>query len=303
MQSHRLTRQIKEILPIMPIGEIQKTDIRDEHRLGYFRICASFKDIKRQKGFDRFPHFAVNLFGKTLEHWNYHLIVQLRGCPLKCPFCYVDDEGLRILPPHNLPIKDLVLQAKSIIAKDKRLHVFHLMGGAPAMYVNSWDKILNIMNENKMSDIIFHSDIVLVEPDIVPGFFTSLRKTAKHPNHLIAICIKGINEKNLIENSGVKNLIYIKYINNLRKVIDTGINFYLTLVNPDINDLPVFLDYLIKEYGSGITNKIQLLQIKTYNVTKHRFQELYKQPDKVAEKLNNNFELAYKILSEYTNCR
>lgn len=287
-------------LSIMPVGKVQSTDIRDEHKFGYFRICASYKDPNHKKGYDKFPDFATIKFGGNPSFWNYHLIVQLRGCPLKCPYCYVDDEGIEGLTPINLTPEELVLKAKKILNDDNRLNVFHLMGGAPGLYIRFWSEILDVMNKVNLNKVLFHSDIILVEPEIVNSFYLNLKKIKNFKNHLIAVCVKGITDENLIENTGIKNLKYYKYFENLNNVISTGINYYITLINPDVKELPNFLDSLIKNWGANIINKIQILQIKPYNVTQLRFKSIYKNANNILEKLDNNFEIAYNILNSYS---
>ena len=287
-------------LPVMPIGNIQKTDIRDEHMLGYFRVCASYKDEERIEQGDKFPIFASELFGKAPSYWNYHLIVQLQGCPLKCPYCYVDDDGIYGLKPNYLTPKQLIGKVKEIIDTDSRLHVFHLMGGAPALYIDKWLEIIDCMYEKDLSNTIFHSDIILVEPDLRSDFFKHLREIKNTKNHLIALCLKGISEDNFEDNAGIDGRVFNDCINNLYKILSTDINYYITLINPDVQKLPDFLDGLSRMWGDKILNRMQIIKIKPFNVTKDRYNKLFSKPESEFKKLDDNYDQAMNILKQFS---
>ena len=289
-------------LPVMPIGPVQMTDIRDEHKCGCFRICASYKSPAKVRGFDRFPFFAAELFGRDPDYWNYHLIVQLKGCPFRCIYCYVDDAGIRGHDEVNLEIGDLVRGAKQIMDRDDRLHVFHLMGGAPALHIQKWAEVARTMSAGGMSDVIFHSDIVLVEPSIIPDFVPSLQKLATYPNHLIAICIKGVTEANFRENVRTDAFSLAECLENLHDIVRTGIKYYITLINPDTSALPSFLNHLTDLLGWENAQRIQLLRVRPYNVTRQRLLEL-DASDSVLALMDHRFAAAEQIVDRFTRHR
>lgn len=223
--------------------------------------------------------------------------MQLKGCPLKCVYCYVDDEGIHG-QQMDIEIPDLIRTAKEITSTDRRLHVFHLMGGAPALHIRRWSDVAKAMTESGMTDVVFHSDIVLAEPTLVKDFVPALQKLTAYPKHLIAICIKGVTEENFHENIGTTAFSLRESLENLRKVVHTGINYYLTLVNPEPSALPSFLVRLSEMIGQENARRIQLLQVKPYNVTKSRFSQTPVSKN-ILEAMDQRFFAADKIIDEF----
>ena len=86
-------------------------------------------------------------------------VVQLYGCNLDCPFCYVTRRGV-----WDTPIKvstDALVRAYALSGAN----VFHLMGGAPALQMKFWPELLDALGP----DILFHSDLMLTETRYDPG--------------------------------------------------------------------------------------------------------------------------------------
>ena len=111
---------------VVPICEAQKLDVRQADLLnhGHFRKC----DTRRGGGgYDQFPSICHRRYGRELSH---QFVVQLYGCPLRCHYCYVTLSGIwgRWEPYTTEQLMMAFL--------DSGQEVLHLMGGAPAIYLD-----------------------------------------------------------------------------------------------------------------------------------------------------------------------
>lgn len=250
-------------VPIAKIGEIQKIDIEDSSGIVYYdeiaRICTVVKDKKSSdnRG-DLVPYRMAELFGGLWEEYNHHFIVQVAGCPLKCPYCYVDNLKTDLFMTADELVDKFISFKKEVELRFSiKVNVFHFMGGAPALYCDFWKELRDSLDEHGLKEVILFSDVILVE-----NYFT--KKTPWEYIYLhhfiITGCLKGTNKENFIINTGfdlfqqalveLKNYIYFK-------------NFYLTLIGFDEKSLADVYDIIPK-------NKIDFLNIVNYEVTKNR---------------------------------
>lgn len=167
--------------PVVPVCEAQKRDVRPDDLLegGLYRKCSSYRG---GGGYDRFPAIAQKRLGIPAEELVEQFVVQLYGCPLRCPYCYVTKSGV-----FGDPVRKTT---EELVAAFRRsgLRVFHLMGGAPALYMDYWPELIKALPDNA----VFTSDLMLVEKlygtDIAP---TRLDEIAEFDNVLLAVSIKG----------------------------------------------------------------------------------------------------------------
>ena len=217
---------------VCPIQGRQLKDVRPEDRFEDFRICNTYRG---GGGYDQFPKIAerrgLNWYGDI----GTQFVVQLYGCHLECPYCYVTSDGIW---GHSVEYTsdELVVAYHRAFLKHKPA-VFHLMGGAPGLYHKDWHTIVEILPKGT----IFHSDLLLTEMDYD---FISLRMAAR-TNALYAVNIKGTPESHY-ENTG-RTLNELRFWNNLDKVVDSGMNFYITVTKPDF-DTAAFLEKIEDRY-------------------------------------------------------
>src|ERR1035437_1785962 len=119
---------------------------------GDFRKCDVYKS---GGGYDQFPKLCENILG--LKGYNLQFVVQLQGCVLECPYCYVTKEGI-FGKCKKYSDWDLVSFFNSTPC-----NIFHLMGGAPAIYIEKWPHILEALNKYSKKEYVFYSDLLLVE--------------------------------------------------------------------------------------------------------------------------------------------
>ena len=181
--------------PIVPISQNQMADVRPEDlRHGnLFRVCDT---ARGGGGYDHFAQIACDRHMVT--HPNdarIHFIAQLYGCPLDCPYCYVTRAGVWGTPK-MYDTKELVYLYRMA---EGRANVFHLMGGAPGMFMEHWPELIK---ELKVRGDLFHSDLMLCEKKYYPEV------------------LKQFNESNVLLAVNIKGTTPIEWFTNTRKRLD-----------------------------------------------------------------------------------
>lgn len=197
--------------PVVPISEAQGLDVREEDRLdgGLYRKCETYRG---GGGYDRFPTLAKKRWGR--EH-HLQFVVQLRGCHLDCPYCYVTRSGVwsKSTPTTTFEVINAFKRTKC--------SVFHLMGGAPALYMKYWRYL--IFQIEAMENIVFHSDLLLTEFK----YKVSTLFTIRSDRALYAVDVKGTtNEEHLAMTR--KPFAYDLFWLNMESIEYLGIPFYIT---------------------------------------------------------------------------
>jgi len=226
---------------VVPLCNKQLRDINKNDILhnGYFRKCNTYKS---GGGYDKFPKIAekrLNMNG------NNQFVVQLYGCSLSCPYCYVTRDGIygeyKTFTTNELI--DCFIESKQ--------DVFHLMGGSPALYIENWYDIIDKLPKDK----IFHSDLLLVEKKYDIDTLKSISKN----NCLYAVSIKGYDEEDFYRNTNVKFNKKL-FWNNFDVIINVWINFnlefYLTFINCNKDKKEMFWHKLCIRYGCDIADMI-----------------------------------------------
>jgi len=248
-------------IPISKIGKLQREDIEADRGKGivcyddYARVCTVYTDTRRDIG-DKSPYRMAKMFGGTWAAYNNHFVVQVAGCPLDCPYCYVDN----LEPDIDVSAVTLVALFKAFrdqAAVDFKvpLNVFHLMGGAPAVYCKFWPELREELDHQGCEDVVLFSNTILVERhahQVCPWEYMKL------PRLIVEGCLKGTNPNNFWRNTG-KDWFYYA-VAELALYVLYG-NFYLTLINHDVKDLPWV-------YSSMEKDRVDLLTVVEYKATK-----------------------------------
>lgn len=228
---------------VVPLCEKQLRDIREEDILndGLYRKCNTYRG---GGGYDKFPEISKKYFGK--EYFN-QFVIQLYGCTLSCPYCYVTEEGY--WGKYTEISTDKLIKAY----KESGQEVFHLMGGAPAIYLEYWERLID-----KIPYGIFHSDLMLVEKIYTERMLESIDRQ----HCLYAVNIKGLTKEEFRNNTN-KELNTNLFYNNLVKIIQHDIPFYLTFTNCDKAGYEQFWNFLSLLFSTVTINK---LQEKSFNI-------------------------------------
>lgn len=213
---------------VVPLCDDQMRDIRKEDVVEFdgvplFRRCHTYRG---GGGYDLFPQIAYKRqFVEDPDLACQQFVVQLYGCNLDCPYCYVTREGVWGAPVSLTT--DQLIQAwkKSRLRRDPVPTVFHLMGGAPALHLPHWTKIVH-----RVAPMLFHSDLMLTERQYTRQQLNQLNL----PNVLLAVNIKGTTEDEWLRNTR-KPLNRSLFFHNLEILKSTlsWRNWYLTFTGCD----------------------------------------------------------------------
>lgn len=238
---------------VMHLCDRQLRDINANDILnnGLYRRCDTYKG---GGGYDKFSDIYKNRTGQA-SNYNEQFVVQLKGCPLRCPYCYVTEDGVHSGEYSLISTDQLV---KDFI--DSKLPVFHLMGGAPALYIDYWKEILDKLD----SKTVFHSDLLLVEGEYSKNV---IKELANYKNSLYAVSIKGSNTTEFKNNTNVA-LNEELFWGNFDKIVDCELPFYLTFTGMTDQSIDSFKNTIVKKYGEHILNDSFPIQLIKYEALK-----------------------------------
>lgn len=222
---------------VVPMSPGQLLDVRREDVLrdGSFRKCNLYKG---GGGYDRFPEFA----SKRIGPGDYHLqfVVQLYGCNLDCPFCYVTRQGVwgAFRTFSSVQLVD--------VFNETECQVFHLMGGAPALTLPQWPDLVETLDSRGKANWVFHSDLMLTEID----YPVEALNRVNHERALYAVGLKGIRSNTFLENTR-KELNLKRLWRNLTLLEKVRIKYYVTFTNVGIDEREEFWNEYESEFGKS----------------------------------------------------
>jgi pyruvate-formate lyase-activating enzyme len=239
---------------VCPIQGRQLRDVRKEDLFGDFRICKTYRG---GGGYDKFPEIARKRGFSCAGRLEVQFVVQLYGCNLACPYCYVTSDG--IWGNYKEYTTNELRGAFSNAYRKHHPGVFHLMGGAPALYYKHWPELLDVCK----SGLVFHSDFMLTEKP----YDLSVLKDCNRNNALYAVNIKGVTSEDYYRNTNRK-LDEKLFLYNLYQIMQSDINFYLTFTNPDMSYYWEFVAKLIKRFGAQIMEDSFIIDLVEYEALK-----------------------------------
>lgn len=218
---------------VVPLCEKQLRDVNSQDVLnnGLYRKCNTYKG---GGGYDQFPA----IYSKRVEHFddlNNQFVVQLYGCPLKCPYCYVTQDGVFG--------KHVMKKTEELIEDFEKYgcRVFHLMGGAPAIYMHQWYEILDKLPRDK----VFHSDLLLLEKPYSP---LGLAALSTYKNSLYAVSIKEFRKGRFKKLTNTELDTY-RFWKNLDILVNSNLNYYFTFTGMDAESVEKFKKRCNRRYN------------------------------------------------------
>ena len=216
---------------VVPVCHDQMRDVNPEDLIDFSNVSGLFRRCHTYKGgggYDHFPAIACKRgFVSHEAKANVQFVVQIRGCPLDCPYCYVTRQGVwgdTVALNHS----DLV-SAYERAQETHGVNVFHLMGGAPALQLKHWADLIDSLQDSQCR-YLFHSDLMLIEGQYKTEWLQPLNDS----NVLLAVNIKGLDavewEKNTRKPFDASRIAY--NLNQLREHLNFR-NWYLTFTGID----------------------------------------------------------------------
>ena len=224
---------------VVPISDNQLLDVNADDLIknGHFRLCRTYKG---GGGYDQFPYIAVKHgLVSSPDQANLQFIVQLYGCNLDCPFCYVTRAG--VWGNYTTYSSEQLIDEYNNAKQSHYVNIFHLMGGAPALQLKHWHEILDLLDND-----IFHSDLMLSESRYQSHVLKQLNKY----NILLAVNIKGTNKEQWESNTRKQyNERLIEHnLQQITNYLDTN-KWYITFTNVPEIDRNQFLEkYKLNNY-------------------------------------------------------
>lgn len=220
---------------LVPMCERQRRDIdpADLLKNNLYRRCRTYKS---GGGYDQFPAIYAKRKGISAEGLDNQFVAQVYGCSMRCPYCYVTPQGV---------FGNVICVSTETMVQDFRdsgCSVFHLMGGAPALYLHMWPELLSVLDGAP-----FHSDFILNERLYDTAV---LKKISQYKNALYAVSIKGCSEAQYRERTGVV-VDMQKLFTNLSKLIDNDIDFYLTFTGMTDEEVTKWTILAQESIGAG----------------------------------------------------
>lgn len=219
---------------VVPLCKEQLLDVDPKDVLpgGHFRLCDTYKS---GGGYDKFSAIFEKRTKRKIDPKQF--VVQLYGCHLKCPYCYVTPNGIWGKPVYYTTdgLAKVFFTTQKMYRNHFRLDTFHLMGGSPAFYMEQWPELIDRLG----SDVVFHSDLCLTEK----LYDREILKAISKPNCLYAVNIKGVSSKDYKRNTGSEfDLELFKY--NFYDLIMYAVPFYITFTNPDMSEIDAFYEWV-----------------------------------------------------------
>lgn len=202
---------------VVRLSEGQLHDVRPDDVLadGWFRLCETYRG---GGGYDLFPDIARRRLGYA-HHRQF--VVQLLGCHLDCPYCYVTREG--VWGEHRRFSARELVAAFIDAFHEHGTTVFHLMGGAPALSMKHWPSLISEFEAKAPAGCAFHSDLLLTE-----GIYDAdTLRAISRPQCLYAADVKGLTPEEHLRNTR-KPFDEALFWENLDKLERVGMPYYLT---------------------------------------------------------------------------
>ncbi|MEL6164752.1 MAG: radical SAM protein, partial [Cyanobacteria bacterium J06628_3] len=247
----------KLLWDIVPVSDDQKRDVRASDLLndGLYRKCSTYRG---GGGYDQFPIIANKRLNKQ---YSEQFIVQLKRCVLDCHYCYVTRKGVwgdSVKRTSEQMVNDFI---------ESKQQTFHLMGGAPAIYIDHWDEIIDLLAA-QAPNAVFHSDLMLVESEYS---ITTLKKISK-PNTLYAVNIKGVNDADWTQKTR-KPFNEKLFWTNLKRLYELNVPCYLTFTGASKDKTEEFFQEVSKRLGKSIADWLQrdfyTINLIDYNATSY----------------------------------
>lgn len=245
---------------VVPLSEGQLLDVRPEDVLegGLYRKCCTYRG---GGGYDRFPEIARRRFGDGYQY-NDQFVVQLFGCNLDCPYCYVTRAGV-----WGRPVRRTTDELVEAFRRSGQT-VFHLMGGAPALQTGFWPELLRAIPSRNYGTV-FHSDFMLTEGLYVPA---TLEALADCPGDaLYAINIKGTTSRTWLRNTR-KEVDWHLFFENWRRVQSSGVRAYVTFTDCSPGEVERFWVDIHRGRGIDVPRWREdsfIIDLVDYDATRH----------------------------------
>ncbi len=244
---------------VVPLSQAQLLDVNPDDVLegGLYRKCDTYRG---GGGYDQFPAICERMLGR--QDMSRQFVVQLFGCNLDCPYCYVTRAG--VWGPPVQTTTDELLEAFERSGQD----VFHLMGGAPAIHLAKWPELVTRF-EQLFPHNVFHSDMLLTERSYKAREVAALATVS---NLLVAVDVKGVTPEEHFANTRKPSRRGL-FWKNMVLLAGFDVPFYVTFTNVSRENVGrfwwEFSTYFDADYTAEIRGNAFSIDLIDYKATPH----------------------------------
>jgi len=260
-----------------------------------------------------------------LKDFNDVFVYQIKTCNLRCPYCYVDDglkDGRMDKNAEFFSISQILeafygererrrklLKEREVDKNGKLilpLNRIRPSGGEPSLVPEQWKILLEKLEVDGLNkEVYVQSDTNLTtghfieflerKNEVEKGF---LQQVGSFKNFGLLASIKGTDSKNYARNTSISIKLAEKLVEEtlytLGKYVDSGVDVYPFLYNPNPETLEEFLDRMKEKLGKNIIKKTWVFPLHMYNVTKDRLRKITKKIGEKEEEYVKRYEKEWK---------
>jgi len=260
-----------------------------------------------------------------LKDFNDVFVYQTKTCNLRCPYCYVDDDlkdGRKNKNAEFFSISQILeafyeeRERREKVRREREvdengrlilpLNRIRPSGGEPSLVPEQWKNLLEKLEADGLSKEVY----VQSDTNLTTGHFIEflerkkeiekglLQQIGSFKNFGLLASIKGTDSKNYARNTGVPIKLAEKLVEEtlytLGKYVDSGVDAYPFLYNPNPETLEEFLDRLKENLGKNILKKTWVYPLNLYNVTKERLRKIARRRRDNEEEYVRRYEKEWK---------
>ena len=260
-----------------------------------------------------------------LKDFNDVFVYQTKTCNLRCPYCYVDDDlkdGRKNKNAEFFSISQILeafyeeRERREKVRREREvdengrlilpLNRIRPSGGEPSLVPEQWKNLLEKLEADGLSKEVY----VQSDTNLTTGHFIEflerkkeiekglLQQIGSFKNFGLLASIKGTDSKNYARNTGVPIKLAEKLVEEtlytLGKYVDSGVDAYPFLYNPNPETLEEFLDRLKENLGKNILKKTWVYPLNLYNVTKERLRKIARRRGDNEEEYVRRYEKEWK---------
>ena len=276
------------------------------------------------------PYWALtSMVGGPLVDYNNAFTYQMKTCNVNCPWCFVDNKNKNGKKGKGdyFSIKE-IMNVFEEERKDKPLNMIRSSGGEPTIAIEQWYEILR---ELEKRDGLVDKVALWGDTNLMTGHFIDYleheglieknirEKIGQYKNPQILCSFKGTDTESFLKSTGfIKkdkgkamldergNTVADKRYSFLdeerwysfRKMVESGIDVYPFIYDPNPDTLEDFLDEGARRFGDGFYLKTWAFKLGSYGPAPQRYINLGLDPEKEQQKLDDNFKKSEEILQD-----
>lgn len=256
--------------------------------------------------------------GATLQDHRDVFIYQIKGCNIRCPWCFVDDINKNCQMGNGSAFwtASEVIDAFEQERRKQPLYIIRPSGGEPTLAPEQWLEGLRELQRRGLDDEIY----LRSDTNLTTGSFMEhlerirqvepylLNKIGEYSNFGVLCSFKGTDVESMLHAIGFEDkrgnpnfeysFLYDERWRTFDALVDAGIDAYPFIYDPNPDTLVDFMEEGAKRYGDGFYLKTWMFGLKLYGPEKERLERVGKDPEQVQKELDRNFARSYIVMQD-----